>query len=83
MPSACGPIRGSSSCTTTLRARLARANLKARLRMTVLYYFANLYDYLVVGTGNRSELAMGYFPALTPRICRSWGADGQPRGVNP
>lgn len=39
----------------------AAANLKSRLRMITLYYFANLKNYLVVGTGNRSELAVGYF----------------------
>jgi len=41
--------------------RLAQANLKARLRMATLYYYANLYHYLVVGTSNRSELTVGYF----------------------
>ncbi len=41
--------------------RLAEANLKPRLRMASLYYFANAYNYLVAGTGNRSELAVGYF----------------------
>jgi NAD+ synthase len=41
--------------------RLAEANLKPRLRMLVLYYHANLHNYLVVGTGNRSELKVGYF----------------------
>ncbi len=40
---------------------LAAANLKPRLRMTTLYFQANLRNYLVVGTGNRSELAVGYF----------------------
>lgn len=40
---------------------LAIANLKPRLRMTTLYYFANILNYLVVGTGNKSELKMGYF----------------------
>ncbi|KPL02342.1 MAG: hypothetical protein AMJ90_06095 [candidate division Zixibacteria bacterium SM23_73_2] len=40
---------------------LARANLKPRLRMMVLYYYANKYNYLVVGTGNKSELMAGYF----------------------
>ncbi|OGW74741.1 MAG: NAD(+) synthase [Omnitrophica bacterium RBG_13_46_9] len=40
---------------------LAKSNLKPRLRMAVLYYFANILDYLVVGTGNKSELAVGYF----------------------
>jgi len=40
--------------------KLAEANLKPRLRMTTLYYFANRLRYLVVGTGNRSEIAVGY-----------------------
>jgi len=40
---------------------LAKANLKPRLRMITLYYFANKLNYLVVGTGNKSELLMGYF----------------------
>lgn len=40
---------------------LARANLKPRLRMITLYYFANNFDYLVAGTGNKSELMVGYF----------------------
>jgi len=39
---------------------LAVANLKPRLRMVALYYHANKNNYLVVGTGNRSEAAMGY-----------------------
>ncbi len=41
--------------------RLAKANTKARLRMLTLYYFANRLKYLVVGSSNRSELALGYF----------------------
>ena len=36
-------------------------NLKPRLRMTVLYYFAGLRNYLVAGTGNKCEIAVGYF----------------------
>jgi len=40
---------------------LAKANLKPRLRMSVLYYFANKLNYLVCGTGNKSELMVGYF----------------------
>jgi len=42
------------------RVRLTRANLKPRLRMATLYYIANLHNYLVVATGNRSELHVGY-----------------------
>ena len=40
--------------------RLAMANLKARLRMVTWYYFANQLRYLVIGSGNRSEMAVGY-----------------------
>ncbi|HEY2435216.1 MAG TPA: NAD(+) synthase [Vicinamibacterales bacterium] len=43
------------------RARVANANLEPRLRMTSLYFLANTLNYLVAGTGNRSELAIGYF----------------------
>jgi NAD+ synthase len=42
-------------------ARLAKANLKPRLRMTTLYYVANRLNYLVAGTGNRTEIAIGYY----------------------
>jgi len=41
--------------------QIARANLKARLRMITLYYTANQLKYLVIGSGNRSELTVGYF----------------------
>lgn len=40
---------------------LAVANMKPRLRMTALYYFANTKNFLVLGTGNRSELLQSYF----------------------
>jgi NAD+ synthase len=36
-------------------------NLKPRLRMMTLYYLANDTGYLVVGTGNKSEMEVGYF----------------------
>ncbi len=41
--------------------RMALANVKPRLRMTTLYFFANSRNYLVAGTGNKSELTVGYF----------------------
>ena len=44
-----------------LRGRVPLANMKPRLRMTALYFFANSLNYLVAGTGNRSELSIGYF----------------------
>jgi len=37
------------------------ANIKPRLRMITLYAFASKYNYLVCGTGNKSELLTGYF----------------------
>jgi NAD+ synthase len=44
-----------------IRSRVPMANVKPRMRMTTLYYVANTLNYLVAGTGNRSELAIGYF----------------------
>jgi NAD+ synthase len=44
-----------------LRGRVPLANIKPRLRMTTLYFYANTLNYLVAGTGNRSELSIGYF----------------------
>ncbi len=40
---------------------LALANIKPRLRMTVLYYYAQTLGRLVIGTGNKSEITVGYF----------------------
>ena len=41
--------------------KIALANIKPRLRMLTLYYYANKLSYLVVGTGNKCELRVGYF----------------------
>lgn len=41
--------------------KIAEANLKPRIRMTINYYFANNMNRLVAGTGNKSELMIGYF----------------------
>jgi NAD+ synthase len=41
--------------------QLSVANLKPRLRMIALYYYANELGFLVVGSGNKSELLTGYF----------------------
>ena len=46
---------------TDIKARVPLANVKPRLRMATLYYVANTLNYLVAGTGNRSELTIGYF----------------------
>jgi len=36
-------------------------NLKARIRMSILYAFANSENKLVLGTGDKSEIYLGYF----------------------
>ncbi|MBL7156563.1 MAG: NAD(+) synthase [Candidatus Omnitrophica bacterium] len=47
--------------TNSEAKKIARSNLKPRLRMTMLYCFANSLNYLVAGTGNKSEISVGYF----------------------
>src|SRR5688500_18658323 len=56
-----GHLPGASDASEDLKARLPLANVKPRLRMTTLYYVANTLNYLVAGTGNLSELSIGYF----------------------
>jgi NAD+ synthase len=46
---------------TSTKSKTVKGNLKARLRMLTLYFYANQLGYIVVGSGNRSELAVGYF----------------------
>jgi NAD+ synthase len=55
-----GQTRGGKPADP-IRSRLPLANIKPRLRMTTQYFLANSLDYLVAGTGNRSELSIGYF----------------------
>jgi len=46
---------------TPAAERMPLASIKPRLRMTTLYFLAESLGYLVVGTGNRSSLAIGAF----------------------
>jgi NAD+ synthase len=39
---------------------LAAANVKPRLRMITLYYLAQSRNYLVLGSGNKTEILVGY-----------------------
>jgi len=41
--------------------RVPDGNIKARSRMIVLYYYANSLHRLVVGSGDKSEVMLGYF----------------------
>jgi len=49
------PMLGPDDC------RLAYANAKPRVRMIMNYFAANLDGRIVLGTGNKTELLMGYF----------------------
>lgn len=40
---------------------LSVANLKARIRMSIVYFYANLKGRMVIGTSNKSEMLYGYF----------------------
>ena len=51
------------------RKHVARGNIKARLRMVVIYYYANIHNYLVCGTGNKTELSLGYFTKYGDGAC--------------
>lgn len=48
-------------CPECGKNKLANANLKARIRMILLYYHSNAMQRIVAGTGNRTELLVGYF----------------------
>ena len=41
--------------------KIAIGNLTARLRMNLIYYYANIEHKLVLGTSDKSELMIGYF----------------------
>lgn len=41
--------------------RLTRGNLKARTRMSLLYFHANKLNRMVIGTGNKTEILLGYY----------------------
>ncbi|MEM4281982.1 MAG: NAD+ synthase [Candidatus Caldarchaeum sp.] len=47
--------------TSDTEKKIPLANLRARVRMNILYFYANTYNLLVAGTGDRSELLLGYF----------------------
>ena len=50
-------------------SRVALGNVKARVRMIALYHGAHDEGRLVVGTGNKSELALGYFTKMGDGGC--------------
>lgn len=57
------------SMTQLDKNELAIGNLKARIRMSIIYYYANSKNYLVSGTGNKSEILIGYFTKYGDGAC--------------
>ncbi len=55
--------------------RVALGNVKARTRMITLYQVAHAEERVVIGTGNKSEIALGYFT-----VFGDGGADFAPIG---
>jgi NAD+ synthase len=55
------PILEAFGKMLDLSDKCVKGNLMARIRMCILYYFANKENLLVVGTGNKSEYLQGYF----------------------
>ena len=41
--------------------KVAQGNLASRLRMSILYYYAGIRNFLVLGTADKSELKLGYY----------------------
>ncbi len=41
--------------------RLVEGNLVSRIRMNILYYYANFLNKMVLGTTNKTEITTGYF----------------------
>ena len=55
---------------------LCRGNLKARIRMSLLYFHANQMNRMVIGTGNKTEIMLGYYTKYG-----DGGVDLEPIGV--
>ena len=76
--------RSSARSTTRSRAEidgglagLAAENLQARVRGVLLMALSNTYGWLVVSTGNKSELAVGLLDALRRHGRRLRAAEGR------
>jgi len=56
-----GNIKSTRLNIKDLRGIVAATSTKQRIRMLHLYYYAELNNYIVCGTTNRSEFMQGYF----------------------
>ena len=50
----------SENDPSLLRDRIRKGNILARLRMLLLFDYSNKYNALVLGTGNKTEILLGY-----------------------
>jgi NAD+ synthase len=53
--------RMADATNTSVQDKLGIGNIKARIRMILLHSLAHLNKGLVIGTGDKSEIAIGYF----------------------
>lgn len=56
-----GAVRALTEAARIAGTKMARANVEARVRMVVLYYYANSLGYLVAGTDDKSENMLGFY----------------------
>ena len=68
-------VKNISSFCLEKPDKFALANIKARIRMMLLFEYANMKKSLVCGTSNKSEILLGYFTKYG-----DGGADIQPIG---
>lgn len=54
-------VKQISNISAVVPNKMARANLKARIRMAILFEYAYMTKSLVCGTSNKSEILVGYF----------------------
>jgi len=53
-------LEDSLGILNTTDTALAEQNIQNRIRMTCLMYLSNCYNWMMINTSNKSELAMGY-----------------------
>lgn len=56
-----GPIVDSFPVIVSDNDKLVKGNIMARIRMVLLYQYANAYNGMVVGTTNKTEAEIGYY----------------------
>lgn len=56
-----GPIVDSFPIIVSDNDKLVKGNIMARIRMVLLYQYANAYNGMVMGTTNKAEAEIGYY----------------------